>query len=94
MADTMIERIARVLCAWNGEDPDEIVSATSGFQRQTFAETPPGVAAWTRHTGRARTLLSVMREPTEQMLAAERLDVAMPELVWRKMIGSALGESA
>jgi hypothetical protein len=93
MADSMIERIARELCAqWSNLDADEVVLAeNTGATEQSGT-----VAAWTLFTERAKAILAAMREPEDGMVDAgfdaerdEDGDMA-PRTIWEAMVDEAL----
>lgn len=93
MAVTMIERIARLLCAREGGDPDEVRHGELHAAGRTWL-------GWQAHASEARGLLAAMREPTEAMaqvggneipresecLAEDAADI------WRAMIDEELAE--
>lgn len=50
----MVERVARTLCTFAGDCPDDIVRGD--------------VLLWTRYEGEARVAIAAMRQPTEAMI--------------------------
>jgi hypothetical protein len=103
MADSMIERVARELCAqWSNLDPDEPVASEGQFQiagHPDKVKTDP-VQAWMLFVEKAKTLISVMREPTDEMVNDGASSVreigretrAAVTDAWVAMIDSALAE--
>ena len=84
----MIERVARVICASSGLNPDIRVTAGDGYLWETYRST-------------ARAAISAMREPTTEMLDAaaaahprgygrETTLTSIIEREWRVMIDAAL----
>lgn len=77
----MIERVARVLCIEDKEDPD----ATLGGDGINFL--------WQHYATSARIAIEAMREPTFDMTyAGGSDDVPFPGRVWEAMIDAALEE--
>lgn len=66
MAETMIERIARVLCEKDGGDPDEVRLGEGHAAGKTWL-------GWQAHASDARDILGVMRDPSEAMIGAGRI---------------------
>lgn len=98
---TLIERVARVLCAHalrgTSQTPDDVVVySDQGMEGRSIT-----FPRWEWHTEAARAAIAAMREPTEAMAAAgsEAADEqdkyfcydASP-MVWRDMIDAALAE--
>lgn len=97
-ADSMIERVARELCAQEGGDPDRICHGEGKSADKTYSE-------WRAYTSNARAVLTAMREPTEGMHDAgvavtENQSIAhdkpLPTLrnCYRAMIDAALAEAS
>jgi hypothetical protein len=93
---TLIERVARALCAEFGIPPDSIHWKTEGDDPAKFQS----AKNWTRFSAEARTAIEAMREPTEVMLAAAKAldvipdwnDCASAEQHYAAMIDAALSE--
>lgn len=61
------EAVAGLLCLWDGRDPDELVN---------------GVMQWTTYSGRARELITVLRErwtDADAVLRATKIDWSLDE---------------
>lgn len=88
--NSMIEKMARAICALNGREPD-----------RPYLEGRP---QWTLYTGQARAALTALQEPTEAMLRAAqgfedpesatvvRLGPHLAKLLFSAMIKAALEE--
>lgn len=70
---TMIGRVARALCAADGQDPDRSIP-----MQRSEAHLPPS-KAWKFYLPAARAAISAMREPAPEMQAAGR-DALLPYL--------------
>jgi hypothetical protein len=89
VAQSMIERVARILCKQWGRDPDEIVKGEGA----AFGRSWPG---WEAFVDEAGDIIAAMREPTEGMNDAI-CDVATDRPhadYWRAGIDAALTERA
>jgi hypothetical protein len=91
---TMVERIARWLCAQNGGNPDSTTTTHSGFQSSISANPAvKGRPKWSDYVDQARQLLAEMREATEAMLLASvgsNADLASEnDMFWKGMIDAA-----
>ncbi len=65
MTDALIERVARALCYWSGDSPDQLIHPAkplpvthSGHAMVTSVDP---VAAWTVYVGLARVAISAVR---------------------------------
>jgi len=63
MAETMIERVARHLCEREGGDPDEVRHGEGHASGRTWT-------GWQAYASDARAIITVIREPTEEMVEA------------------------
>lgn len=81
--DSMIERVARAICASAKIDPDKTVLKSSFGS----ADRHP---AWTDFRTQARSILEAMRDPTSAML--RKAPSAYADDDWHAMIEAALGE--
>ena len=80
---TMVERVAKVLCAAEYGDPEA-----------TYFDRP----LWKNYAAKAREIIKEMREPTEGMTDAGNVPTYQwvddtAERVWSRMIDAALKES-
>lgn len=82
MADTMIERIARVLCAREGRDPDEVCIGEGAATGRTWTR-------WQAFATEADDVLAAMREPTFEMIAACGDLIGSQQEHWKRSIDAA-----
>ena len=88
---TMVERVARKLCEQEGADPYAIRIGEGRAAGRTWL-------GWEAHVSHARELLTVMREPTDDMCDAGELTATDPcdrmfaGEVYRAMIDEALAQ--
>jgi len=83
MTGSMIERVARAMCAETGCDPDLLVMVAEPMRY--VAPTPAGhvcsvgptMRAWEAYGPLARVAIEAMREPTEAM--KEMIDAALTD---------------
>ena len=95
---TMVEKIARALCAAKGIDPDAVPSIMVDW-RDDFSLPSADVArpAWRGYVEAARAALEAMREPTQPMVRngadpyAGVTEIAA-RAVWADMMYAALNE--
>ena len=82
MTESMIERVAKTLCALDGHAPD----AVGG---DSFDD---GLVHWHTYIQEARAAIEVMREPTDLMLEAIATAQSISEMewAWTTMIDAAL----
>ncbi len=110
MSETMIERVARALCARLGVDPDQMVPSivVNDLGRpmgMSASFSGPMQPQWMRWEGEARATMVAMREPTEAMLRdptvitgrdSEGFGISEGDAreVWQAMIDTALNEKS
>ncbi|UAK23694.1 hypothetical protein [Sphingomonas nostoxanthinifaciens] len=95
---TMIERVARALCAVDNKDPNEFVDTPIPREVRVSVSPRPKVPLWTRYERHSRAAIEAMREPTRAMMDAGFLanpnteGLAPPVYAWPAMIDAALAE--
>jgi hypothetical protein len=72
---SMIERVARVLCECDGYDPDQLEPGNTPYHDNTEVvdgrlRGGPAFRLWRLYAKDARAALEALREPTEGMLGA------------------------
>jgi len=93
MSESMIKRVARVLCSFRGLNPD----AEADSLRGKFY-------AWEAFIPQARAVIEALREPTEEMISAMckpvgpgksllENDKAAARVYWHRMIDAALKDA-
>lgn len=93
MSHSMIERVARMICANQGGDPDAITYGEGAAWGKSWT-------GWQAYANEAREIIAAMREPTDDMVDAGEATADRPCLcmsaryAWRAMIDEALAEDA
>ncbi len=92
----MVERVARALVYWSGDDPDALVHPSKplpvtqdGFALMTKVDPVP---LWQTKVDLARVAIAAMREPTDEMATAPSVLANDFGDIWQAMIAAALGE--
>jgi hypothetical protein len=83
MPETMIERVARALCAALNAHPDERIVLPSSFQTSAPSDPAPALrtqAQWEMFVPHVTAILTAMREPTDDLAEAALS-------AWREGIG-------
>jgi hypothetical protein len=88
MADTIVERVARILCREDGDDPERICRGEKRSAGTTYR-------SWQAYVSVARRIVAAKRDPEDGMVDAgfdaeldEEGDMA-PRNVWEAMIDEA-----